>query len=828
MVRTTLAGLRAHTARLVLAALATVIGVAFVAGTLVLGDTLKAHTERTVTANAAKVDVAVLATSGLRKLPATLPAELSRLNGVDRAQGVLQGTTTLLGRDGRPTRAEPVAASVSVRTEISRGRAPAADGEAALAEATARDAGFAVGDTVTVLDPRGERHRLRVTGLVDTAGHGELNLRGAVLLTPAATTAVTGETEFTEVYVGSDAVPAERLRTRVAAAVGTGGQDVLTGRQWADEKAAGSGIDPGVLTTGLLLFAAVALLVAALVIHTTFSILVAQRTRELALLRCVGASRWQVFGSVLGEAAAVGTLASALGLAAGIAAGYGAVPIVAAFGAPISVDTVAVRPATLIAAPLAGVVATVAAAALPARAATRIAPVAALNTVSGEISARAGAVRVIGGVLLCAAGLAVALYGGLVQTGPRTPLILVVCGGMVVFLGVVALGPLLIGPLARFVGAVPALLFGAPGRLAVANARRHPKRAAATTVALTVGVTLMTGFSVVTASFTASVGTGVERAIPVDYMISAAGSAETAAIPPSVVAELRGHPDVTGVAAQRETLVRIDGKRASIGTISLDGAVGRPTVEKGAPIEALGPDQIAIRPDRARQFGVDVGDTLTARVGGRTVALEVGALVTGDPFPPFYVTAAGYDAHFGGRGYSAVLVDVAPGLAPERARAVVEDATASHPTADILGAHDAKEQLVSTLSDFVAIVAGLLGLAVVVSLIGIANTMSLSVVERTRESAMLRALGLGTRQLRGMLVIEALILGVIGALVGVVLGVGFGLGAAATVRDDLVLALPVGQIALIVAGSGLAGMAAAVAPARRAARAPIAASLAGE
>lgn len=827
MWKTTLAGLRAHRVRLLLAAAATLIGVAFVAGTLVLGDTLKANTQRVVTANTSKVDVAVLAPGSLRELPASLPGRLAALPGTGRVQGVVEGNPVVLGRDGRPSRDQPVGTSVSIRTKMVRGRAPASDSEVALAGTTARDTGYAIGDRITVLDRHGHRHPLRVTGIVDTTGDGDLALRGAVVFTPRAAIAILGKTQYSEVYVKASGTTPDRLRETVARAVGSRDAQVLTGRQWADERASSSGIDPALIATGLLMFALVALMVAGLVIFNTFNILVAQRTRELALLRCVGASRAQVFGAVVAESAIFGACAAAAGLALGIGAAYGALPIFRAFGTEIPADVVTVTPLTLVLAPIAGLAVTIVAAALPARAATRVPAITALNTAQRTRPSRTGG-RIAVAVVLCAIGVLATIVAIAARPGTRLPLVLVAAGGMVFFLGVVVLGPVLIGPLVTAIGYLPRRCFGTPGRLAVANAVRNPRRAATTTIALTVGVTLMTGISVLTDSFAASAGAGVKKALPVDYMITPAGTDPDSAIPPSIVSRLRAEPGVTQVGAQRESIVTINGRKASIGTITIGGPVRRPVTVRGKPIERIGPREVAVSPSRARQFGVDVGDKLRIRGHGRRFTITVAAIVNGQVFPPFYMTDSGFTRHFGPAGYSAVLVNVAPGLSQEESRAHIEAATGTFPTAKITGSYDAREQLSSTLSSFVTIVAGLLALAVVISIIGIANTMTLSVVERTHESAMLRALGLTKRGLRWMLTVEALILGLAGALVGVLLGTGFGLAAARTVRDDIVVAVPYVQILAIVIGAGLAGMLAAILPSRRAAKSSIVTALASE
>ncbi|WP_017536831.1 ABC transporter permease [Nocardiopsis halophila] len=828
MWKTTLAGLRAHRLRLAMAALATLIGVAFTSGTLILGDTLQADAERTVTANTAEVDVAVLATSGLRPLSEEAVGDLAALAGVERAQGVVEGTATLLGQDGRPLRQQPVAASVTVRTATLEGSAPDADGEVALAGSTAEDAGVSVGDTVGVVDAQGSRRELTVTGIVDTRGEGTMALRGAAVFTLPTAQEVTGQTGYAGIYVTSAGPAPGALREDVAATLAEGDYEILTGRQWADAKAAGSGLDPALVSAGLALLALVALLVSGLVIYNTFSILVAQRKRELALLRCVGATRSQVFGSVLAESAALAAAAALLGLVVGIGAGYSAVPVLNAFGSDIPYSVVTVTPQTLAIGLVSGFAVTVGAAAVPAHAATRVPPVAALNSTQEREAGRLVSARGLFGLAAAVSGAGAAAAAVPVLGAGPPALTGVVVGGMLFFLGLVALGPLLVRPAVRVVGILPARLFGTPGRLAVANARRNPRRAATTAIALAVGVTLMSGVSVATESFEASVGQGVEQALPVDFMVTAPGTAEEAQIPPGVVDRLRAQEGIAETAAQREAVVEVEGQEAALASVVIGGPIAEPELITGAPLDALGSGQMAVTPDRAEEFGLDVGDTVRAVTDRGPVELEVASIVRGAPFPPFYLSEEGFTDLFGDRGYGAVLINTAPGLTAEEGRAAVEAGTEEFPAVTITGTDDARQQLEETLSNLVMIVGGLLALSVVVSLIGIANTMSLSVLERTRESALLRALGLTRRQLSRMLTVEALVLGAVGACSGVLVGSVFGLMAITAIRSDAVPVVPFGQLLLIVAGSGLAGMAAAIVPARKAGRASIVASLASE
>ncbi|MCK2244318.1 MULTISPECIES: ABC transporter permease [unclassified Crossiella] len=820
MRRLTLAGLRAHWRRLLLAALATLLGTAFVAGTLVLGDSLRTNTERTISGNANRADVVVAAQNLLRKLPADTAARIGELPGVRQVQGLIQGDVTVLGRNGRPIRDQPVGFSVTMRTSVTAGRVPAVDDEAVLAEQTARALGYRIGDLIVLLDKaRGQRHELRVTGLVDVAGQGVLALRGGVGVTEPVARAMTGEHAYSEVYVRG--APTESLRAKVAGVVGGGPYAVYTGPQFAERQAAASGVDPVVLRSGLVMFALVALFVAMFVIHNTFNILISQRTRELALARCVGASARQVFASVVAESALVGTFAAALGLGLGIGAGYLALAVMGASGAGLGTEMFTLTPLTVALSMLAGVAATMAAALLPARAATRVAPIAALGVQPESRTHRLPRSRLVWALVLCAAGVLGAV-AGLATNARIYPLVLVAGGGLLFFVGVIVAGPALVRVLAGAVGLPFRRFLGVPGKLAVANALRNPSRAATTVLALIIGITLTTGVSVITRSLESSVGAGVGAAIPADYLVTPPGTDADVTLPRSISVDLRGRSEVTELTQVREAPVTVRGETAMMST--MEGAI-RPAVVRGS-LAGFGRDQVALRPERAAELGVDVGDTLAMTVGDRLVRATVVALVTGNVVPRTLASPSWFDELFPHRGDTSLLVRFTPGLPASASRAIMDKATDPVPTAKIIATADAKDRLESSLNQVTTVVTGLLAFAVLISLIGIANTMTLSILERSRESAMLRALGLARRQLRLMLIIEAMIFGIVGGLVGVALGTGFGLMAARVINDNIVLSLPYGRIALILVGAALAGILAALIPGRRIAKDSVMASLA--
>ncbi|MEV0379004.1 FtsX-like permease family protein [Nonomuraea sp. NPDC050643] len=827
MLRTALAGLRAHRLRLLLTSVAIMLGVGFIAGTFVLNDTVEAGFSQRVTADAGKVDVAVLAKGSGDVLPEQVLERVRALPGVTEAQGLIRAPAPLLGKDGKtvgyaPTTALSIVQGPLDRADIVSGTGPGTDDRAAVLDKnTAKAEGMRLGDTITVLDAERAEHRFRLVGLLDPGLDQELAFTGAVGFTPATAQLMTGAKGYREIDVkGAD----PGLKQAVATAVG-GAYTVKTGGELAADLGRAAGVETRVITLGLLMFGVVAMMVAALVIYNTFNILVAQRTREMALLRCIGATRGQVFGSILLESAVVGLLAAAMGLLIGYGLASVTMIVLRAFDAPLPTDaTVALTPATIGIGLAVGLVVTLGAALLPARSATRVPPIAALRSQVEEQTFRTGLVRGGFATLFLAAGIAATCVGVLViEPGLQVSLLVVMAGGALTFLSVLIWGPVLVRPLSAFVGWIPRRLFGVPGRLAVDNSGRNPKRAATTTVALTIGVTLMTLISVVTVSVRVTMTSKLDEQFPIDYMLAA--QEREPVIPRSVAAELRGRPELSSVAQLRETRAVVGGKRFGVGTFS--GPI-EPYVGAGS-MKGFGAGQVAVEESVAETLALRVGDSVPLRTKHKgTVSLRVVALLDGSQssLPPVTIAERQFDAYFGAVPDSRVLITIKDGVPPLQARKAVDAAAAAYPTVQVTSSTEVRGQFDETLDMMLMVITGLLGLAILISLLGIANTLSLSVHERTRESALLRALGLTRPQLRRMLSLEALVLGLIGALVGVVLGVVFGWAAIMAMVDGAILSVPVTQIVLFVVLSGLAGVLAAVLPARRAARASIVGSLA--
>jgi putative ABC transport system permease protein len=834
MLKTTLAGLRAHLVRLVLTALAITLGVGFVSGTFVLTDTMKSGFDQQFTASADKVSVAVLRKGhDEQMIPASLLARIRALPSIQDAQGQVRGDAPLIGRDGKvygdiPTLGLSIPTGPLQRYQLKAGRLPTASGTVVLDTQTARRNGVKVGDTVKVLDRASSPQAFTVSGLMDFGVDGEIGYRGAVGFAPATATTMTGERGFTEIDLkAAPGTGDDRLRAAVAAAAG-GSYDVVTSAQLAKRLSASSGVSPDQIGIFFLAFAIVALFVSALVIYNTFNILIAQRTREMALLRCIGATKGQVFRSILTESVVVGFVASALGVVAGVGLGAGGAAIFA------TADNASAGPLTVSATPVivgmvAGMLVTLVAALLPARAATRVPPIAALNRqLEGPVKGRAGLVRIIIGLLAALLGLA--LMGlALVSPPGQGAFMLVMGGAMAIFFGVVALSPLIVRWLGALVGWLPARLMGAPGRLARENAGRNPKRAAITTIALTVGVTLMTMFSVALASTQATADAKLTEQFPVDYQLTTQLGSDRL-IPRQVAADLRTKPQLADVIEQREATGRLSGHKLDIGAIS-DRALGRsikPKVVAGSIVD-LAPGTVALEESEAKSLGVGVGRELSLTTGAGTLPLKVAGIFSGNsPAPSVTITETDFDRAFGAKDDKAIAVMVRKGASADASRQVIDQVTKAYPMVKVASLTDLKDQYTKALNQLFVLVGALLGLAIIISLIGIANTLTLSVVERTRESALLRALGLTKRGLRWMLSLEAVIMAVIGALLGVALGTGFGWAALSANTDGAVLSFPVLRVLAFILLAGMAGLLAAVVPSRRAARASIVESLAGD
>ncbi|MEY9211255.1 FtsX-like permease family protein [Thermobifida halotolerans] len=839
MLRTTLAGLRASLGRLTATVLAIVMGVVFTTGTLVFGDTLGESFAVQAMGSMDRVDVIAFpadepSEEGEEAEPALLDdaalREVRDLPEVAAATGVVMASAPLLDTDGQavgsvPTLGVSVGGDVA-RYEAAEGRLPEADDEAALATVTARQSGFGVGDTVTVVDPDGDKHEFTVTGLINFGLSMQISYRGAVAFTLDVAERMTGAPGYAEIHVrAAEGVSAAEAESAVAAALGDDAE-VLTGQEYGEELAASAGAQAEVFTTALLLFAAVAVFVSALVINNTFAILVAQRQREMALLRCVGATRGQVFRSVLLEALVVGLLASAVGVAVGIGLGWAGFVVGARFLDAASSGAPVVTVTPIVVGMLVGTLVSLVSALLPALRATRVAPLAALRTsaLTEEPNRRTGWIRTAVGTLFLlasAAMLTAALTGPPSQSG----MVLVVASGMVCFVGVVAFAPLLVRGVVAVLG-WPVRRVGAPGSLAVDNALRAPRRAAAAMIALTVGATLITGYSVISASMRDTLEARLDEQFPIDYRISTQwdpdAADEATALPSSVVADLESSPAIGRVFTER-TAADDEG----VFVTAYPGA--RLGVDVGGDVDDVAPGSVAVTETVAERLGVDLGDPVPLRTAAGELSPTVVAIVAdGGVMYGVVASVEDFERLFPDVPDTVAYVKAAEDASLKETTDAIDAAVADHPTLQVSSAAETKSEFEEMLNQMFLAVLALLGLAIVIAVFGVANTMALSVLERRRESALLRALGLTRPQLRRMLAVEAVLISVTGGALGVALGLLFGWAAGSVTLRGLIFSPPTAEIAGLLAVTVLAGLLASVLPARRASRVSITAELADQ
>jgi putative ABC transport system permease protein len=831
----TLAGLRTHLLRLVMTGLAVVLGVAFVSGTLMLTDSMRLAFDDVVRSTAGGLDLQLRGTSEVssattaadERTPVTqdLLEEVAEVEGVRLAEGVVQGSAQLVGADGTPVGGGgPPAIGANAPSEpglggvdLQAGRFPQREGEVAIDLATAQSEGFAVGDTLTVVTPRGAE-QVELTGLV-RFGESD-NLAGATVTLFEADAALErfspdGSWSNAELYVEEGADRAEVAQA--AAAVAGEGFEVITAEELVDETLASIGGFLDVFATALLVFAGVSLFVGAFIIFNTFSIIVAQRTREFALLRALGASRRQVLLAMLSEAAAIGAVASAVGVALGVAIATGMVALLEALGFALPTAGLVLTPRTVVLGMVVGVVVTVVSALLPVVRSTRVPPVAALQAVAAPMAPRAGAARYVLGGLLTAAGVA-GLLGGLFAGGGVA---LVGVGAALVFLGIAVLSPLFTRPLVRALGAPVATLAGVQGDLARENAMRNPRRTASTAAALMIGLGLVGFVTIFAASLRATVAEAVEDLFAADLQIR---SSTFTGLPDELPQQVEALPEVDLVGIQQVTDVRV-GERTGF-ALAMDPATMDElfvlTMQEGSTA-ALADGGILMTPDLAEAGGWSVGDPVPTAFGltGETELVLRGTF-TGAGDVQYVLDSGTYRDNVRSTQVFSVLMRLAEGVSVEAGRTAVEAVVADLPSAVVTDEEGFREELEGTVNQLLALVFGLLGLSVVIALFGIVNTLALSVFERVRELGLVRAIGMTRRQVRAMVRWEAVLIAVLGAVLGLVVGVFFAWVLALALEEQLTaFVIPYGQLGLALVAAALAGVLAGVLPARRAAKVDI-------
>ena len=837
MGKATLKGLLAHKFRLAATALAIVLGVSFVAGTYVLTDTINATFTNLFDEVTQGIDVAVRSrdvfTGQMGEVRDPIPEEVlnevKAVDGVKVAEGSVTGFAQFVDKDGKPVTtggAPTLGVSISsapelqAGTTVRSGRLPSSPNEMAVDAQTAEKHGFAVGDRVKVL-LQGPARTFTVSGIIGFGSAG--NLGGATLAgftLPTAQEVLNREGRFDEIdVVAAEGTTPEQLRDRVRAVLDPR-YEVLTGEELSAAQAAAINDTFGrFLSTALLAFAFVALLVGAFLIFNTFTIIVAQRTRELALLRCLGASRRQVMTSVLLESLIVAVVASLVGLGLGVLIANGLKALLTGilnFDLPTTGTVFLWR--TVIVSLAVGIVVTVLAALLPARKATRVPPVAALQPETAFAPTHFRKRRIVLGALVTLVGIALLLAGLFQNEGNR--LVNVGSGAVIVFFGVAILSPLIARPLARLIGWPFAKAFGLSGTLARENAMRNPRRTASTAAALMIGLALVTFVSIFAASIKASTTETLDRTIAADYILM---NDSFTPFSPDLAARLADQPELAAVVGVRLGAFKLNGATKQL--IGIDPAaydrVVKTEVLSGS-IADLQSGGLAVKEDVAKANGWTVGERVALQFPrGGTQQVTVKAIykdnsVNGD----YLLSLADYERFYADQADSQILVQAAPGTTPAASRAAIDRVLVDFPNVTVRDQAEYKAETARQIDQVVNLFYALLALAVVIALFGIVNTLGLSIFERIRELGLLRAIGATRRQVRSMIRWEAVIIAVLGAVLGLAVGLFFGWTIVRALRSVGIteFAVPGGQLVIFVVFAALAGILAAVLPGRRAAR----------
>ncbi|MFS4092353.1 ABC transporter permease [Streptomyces sp. AF1A] len=855
MLKATLRSFLAHKGRLALSALAVILSVAFVAGSLIFSDTVTRTFDRLFASTAADVtvqpkqDLASARTSGaVQTLPAALRDRVAKVDGVAAARADVQVQNIVVvdrhNKSVGPTTGAPtIAAAWNVSrhspVRLTSGRAPHGPGEALLDADTAGRRHVRLGDTLTVQAQPG-MFRVRVTGIATftTTNPGA----ALVYLDPAvAGRALLGSAaRATSISVdAARGVSDAELKRRIGTAIGTGTYDLRTAGEQAKSAAAALGTFLDVIKYVMLGFAGVALLVGVFLIVNTFSMLIAQRTRELGLLRALGADRRQVRRSVLTEALLLGLVGSTLGLAAGIGLAFGLIGLMSAFGMNLKATEMVIGWSTPVAAYVVGLGVTFVAAYLPARRAAAVSPMAALADAEVAGTGKPLKVRAIVAAVVGTAGVA-ALAGCAAATRTASAASLLGLGVVLTLIATVVGGPLLVRPVIRVLGAAFPALFGPVGRMSQRNALRNPRRTGATAAALMVGLALVGGMSVASASMSASFDRQIDKTLGADFIVQ---NANFIPFTRQIAQRVAATPGAGLVVPQRLTRIAVrlpDGSRVETTAAGygprLDD-VAHVTYAQGGSTAALADGHLALDAAFAQDHGARVGSTLPVEFpGGRRAELTVGALTRQDQAEDLgsqggVFFGLGTLERYAPRGQdSALFVNAAPGTSPQDLRPRLERALKPFPQVQVRNQTDYKKLVHDQIAVLLYLVYALLGLAIVIAVLGVVNTLALSVVERTGEIGLLRAIGLARRQLRRMIRLESVVIAVFGAVLGLALGLVWGvcMQQVLALRGLTALAIPWNTIVAVVIGSAVVGVVAALLPALRASRMNVLTAIAHE
>ncbi|MFD9373010.1 ABC transporter permease [Streptomyces sp. NPDC060020] len=840
MFRTALRNVLAHKARLLMTVLAVTLGVAFVSGTLVFTDTLKKSLSNQSAKSYEGVAVSVtsygqgrddngqkegepgLSQQTLDKVKAlggvaSVSGRVSGFAGVGDENGKLIGS----GWSNKGSNYAPVKDGKDPNYAFAQGAGPAKADEIALDRATADAGGYHVGDRVRVAT-NGPVKEYSLAG-VFTTEDGAVQAGGSLVLfdTKVAQELYLKPGYFQELSVAAKAgTSADQLLAEIKPLLDDKHTKAQTGAALAKEQA--EQIEKGMsnMSTMLLVFAGISLFVGVFLIYNTFTMLVTQRTKELALLRAVGANRGQVMRSVLAEALVVGAVSAAIGLLSGLGLAIGMRSLIGSFGAKLPGGDLVVAPGTIVAALVIGILVTTLAALLPAWRTGRIAPVAAMGSAHLPASAKSLIVRNVIGSVIGVLAVGLVLLG--VSKGGSAGRMIMGGGAFFMLIGLIVLLPLLSKPVISAVRPLLQKAFGVPGKLAAQNAVRNPRRTAVTAASLAIGLTLVTTLSVLGITVGKVVDRMSTEKLRADYRVSMAG--DMGSLDKSVAETLAKAPGIKAVSPQAAGFLKIgEDFRAASGVTP--GAIDQMLnieVLSGS-LDALGKGELAVAEKTAKKANLAVGSTLQVQFDdGRQDSLKVGAVYKDleGLLSPYVIDNKILSAHSEEQYVPEVYVNVDGGASAAGQQKVV-DALGKNPAITVATQQDMRNEMGGMINTMLNVMYGLLGMALIISVLGVVNTLAMSVFERTQEIGMLRAIGLDRSRVKNMIRLEAVVISLFGAVLGVAIGVFLAWAVGTTIAKSMPnyeLVLPWDRIGIFLLLAAVVGVLAAMWPARSAAR----------
>ena len=826
------------------------VGVSLIAGTYVITDTINKAFDQIFSDSLKGTSVVITnkqpvtqQTNTSTSFPGGVLKKVQAVPGVTLAAGtVFTGGGIFNGDKEVGTQFAPKFISAVLPPQIEslktvEGHRPTNAHEATLDKAAADDAGLSIGDPIRIAGERRVR-TYRLVGLTELGGTSFGGASIAQLTLPEAQFITGNVGRFNQISVAINPdVSSDELKARIERVVPPALR-VETAEQNANRSSNEIHDALSFLPIFLGVFAAVALIVGAFVIFNTFSITVSQRIREYGLLRTLGASRRQVLASVFVEAALIGLVGAVAGVLGGLLFAKGIESLFDALGIGLPTTALVVATRTVIVSVVIGIAVTLIAVLNPALRSTRVPPIAAMQNLDLIASRRRSVVTAIIAWVLMLGGLGLVLVGlfGNQKTGDAA--LLLGGGAAVVLFGVSLYSPRLVRPLAGAIGAPLEQLRGLTGRLARENSQRNPSRTAATAAALMIGLALVSFVTVFAAGLKASIADAIDNSFQGELEVQNTNGFDP--IPKAVAGTVRQVPGVQTVSTLQATQIKIDGVGGKPRATGLDPATASTVLKfdfQGDTTEQtlhnLTDSQTIIDKSFADSNGLEVGDTIQTlgQTGNRASFTIVGEVKdNADLLGSMVVTQGAMARDFAVTQDTFDFVKLAPGADASTVQDRIDGLlTKQFPTAEVMNQQELKQNQEDQINPLLGLVDALLSLAIVVSLFGIANTLALSIYERTRELGMLRAIGMSRRQVRRMIRYESVITALIGAVLGMILGLIFAALLSVPLQDQgFVLSYPVCQLVFILVVAALAGVVAAIAPARRAARLDVLQALAYE